>query len=73
VSADRCAWPGCARGHRPGQLMCRGHWYALPGYMRDRIWASYVPGQNAITCTDEYRAALRAVLDYARQQNEVTR
>ena len=68
MSDNECAWPGCPRDHRPGQLMCRGHWYSLPGHLRDRIWASYVPGQNAITCTSEYREALRDVLEYARGQ-----
>lgn len=25
--------------------MCRRHWWSLPKRMRDRIWATYRPGQ----------------------------
>ena len=49
--------------------MCRQDWYRLPKALRDRIWAHYVPGQTALTCSPEYRDALVAVLEYARQAN----
>lgn len=27
--------------------MCRRHWFMVPKLMRDRIWATYRPGQEA--------------------------
>jgi hypothetical protein len=49
--------------------MCYRHWVSLPGQLRARIWEHYRPGQNALTCSPEYRDALRDVLAYARQVN----
>lgn len=25
---------------------CKPHWFALPKHLRDRIWSTYVPGQE---------------------------
>jgi hypothetical protein len=25
---------------------CKSHWFQLPKYLRDKIWAAYVPGQE---------------------------
>lgn len=25
---------------------CKTHWFRLPKFLRDRIWATYVPGQE---------------------------
>jgi hypothetical protein len=46
--------------------MCREHWYALPESIRDRVNATYRPGQNALTASRAYRAALHDALSYAR-------
>ena len=51
------------------RLGCRPHWFALPKALRDAIWAHYRPGQDAASCTPEYRDALRAVLAYAYERN----
>jgi hypothetical protein len=55
-------------------LMCPPHWYTLPQDLRDGIWAHYRPGQTALTCTPQYREALRDVIAYARKHasGEVT-
>jgi hypothetical protein len=45
-------------------LACRPDWFALPPELRDRIMAHWQPGQNAVTASDEYWAALQEVLDY---------
>ncbi len=70
--AHDCAWPGCETGAKPGQLMCAQHWYRVPKRLRDRIRAHYVPGQDATTCTDAYRAAYWDVLEYGRRRNTGT-
>jgi hypothetical protein len=68
VSAGDCAWPGCPAAAKPNQLMCYPHWVSLPKHLREGIWRHYRRGQNALTCSPEYREALRDVLEYARGQ-----
>ena len=41
-----CHWPGCGRQVPPAMWGCREHWFALPKPLRDRIWATYRPGQE---------------------------
>ena len=41
-----CPAPGCGV-KIPGRLFaCREHWFVLPKPLRDRIWATYRPGQE---------------------------
>ena len=61
-----CPWPACPKQTKPRHLMCPGHWYALPADIRARISETYRPGQNALTASPAYRAALHDALDYAR-------
>jgi hypothetical protein len=68
-AGQRCAWPGCQVTAKHGRLMCYGDWKRLPADLRARIWEHYRPGQNALTCSPEYRDALRDVLAYARRVN----
>lgn len=63
-----CFWPRCTRTVPDGRLGCRPHWYALPETLRARIWEHYVPGQDADTCSQEYREALRDVVVWARDR-----
>jgi hypothetical protein len=49
--------------------MCHRDWNRLPTQLREPIWQHYRPGQTALTCTPEYRDALRDVLAYARRVN----
>lgn len=69
MTGQRCAWPGCGVTAKRGRLMCYRHWVSLPKQLRARIWEHYRPGQNALTCSPEYREALRDVLAYARRVN----
>ena len=55
-----CHWTGCKVAVPPHLWGCRPHWFALPKSLRDRIWATYVPGQE-IT-----KRPSRAYLDAAR-------
>lgn len=64
-----CFWPGCPKTVPVSRLGCRPHWLALPKALRDAIWAHYRPGQDAASCTPEYRDALHAALAYAYERN----
>lgn len=41
-----CHWPTCARVVPPSMWGCKKHWFRLPKEFRDRIWETYVPGQE---------------------------
>lgn len=41
-----CHWPGCSRQVPPAMWGCRPHWFTLPQDLRNRIWATYRPGQE---------------------------
>lgn len=59
-----CHWPGCDKRVPPAMWGCRQHWYRLPLKLRNRIWATYVPGQE-ITKTPS-----RAYLDAAKEAQD---
>lgn len=64
-----CHWPGCGKEVPPRLWGCKGHWYALPKALRDRIWATYVPGQEVTkTPSREYLAAAHDVQAWIAQQ-----
>lgn len=41
-----CHWPGCTAQVPPAMWGCKPHWFKLPKALRDRIWATYAPGQE---------------------------
>ena len=41
-----CHHPGCRVAVPPKMWGCRKHWFRLPKHLRDKIWATYVPGQE---------------------------
>jgi hypothetical protein len=41
-----CHWPGCETQCPPAMWGCRDHWYRLPQDLRDKVWATYRPGQE---------------------------
>lgn len=41
-----CHWPGCNKAVPPKLWGCKPHWFRLPKPLRDRIWATYRPGQE---------------------------
>lgn len=50
-----CHWPGCTAQVPPAKWGCLVHWRKLPKRFRDRIWASYEPGQEqTMTPSTEY-------------------
>lgn len=59
-----CHWPGCERKVPPALWGCREHWYKLPLALRNKIWASFRPGQ------EESKAPSRAYVEAAREVRE---
>ena len=60
-----CHWPGCTRQVPPAMWGCRPHWYQLPKWLRDKVWAAYVPGQeDRMDPSEEYLTVAREVQDW---------
>lgn len=60
-----CHWPTCAKEVPPAMWGCREHWFKLPKTLRDRIWATYVSGQEITkTPSVEYIEAAHDVQDW---------
>ena len=41
-----CHAVGCNEHVPPKMLMCRRHWFMVPGHLRRQVWATYRPGQE---------------------------
>lgn len=64
-----CHWPGCNTVTPPKMWGCKMHWYMLPKHLRDRIWATYVPGQEIRKDpSDEYMSVINMVDEWIRNQ-----
>lgn len=64
-----CHWPGCSRQVPPAMWGCRPHWFALPISLRNRIWATYAPGQEVNgTPSDAYLRAADDVQAWIKEQ-----
>lgn len=46
MPAHTCHWPGCTTPVPPKMWGCKRHWFKLPKYLRDKVWATYRPGQE---------------------------
>ena len=61
MSRHTCHWPGCETAVPPAMWGCKAHWFKLPKALRDRIWATYRPGQEITkTPSAAYLDAARA-------------
>lgn len=57
-----CHWPTCSNPVPPKMWGCSFHWFKLPKILRDRIWATYIEGQEERKDpTPEYLDAASAV------------
>lgn len=56
-----CHWPGCDKQVPPAMWGCKTHWFKLPIGLRNKIWATYRPGQ------EKTRTPSRAYVHVARQ------
>lgn len=53
--SHHCHWPGCDKQVPPARWGCAKHWYVLPKRLRDRVWATFRPGQEVnFTPSREY-------------------
>lgn len=68
-----CHWPGCDKQVPPAMWGCKPHWFKLPRALRNRIWATYEPGQErTLTPSREYLEAARAVQDWIAEQENTS-
>ena len=59
-----CHAVGCERAVPPRYLMCSAHWGMVPHHLQQRVWATYVRGQEVRKDpTPEYLAAARAAIN----------
>lgn len=66
-----CHWPGCGLAVPPHMWGCRSHWFTIPKYLRDKIWATYRPGQEITkTPSAEYIAAATEVQEWIRSYKQ---
>lgn len=73
MSAHTCHWPGCTTAVPPRLWGCKPHWYRLPKALRDRIWATYRPGQeNTKDPSEAYLDAADEVQRWIREHGGAT-
>lgn len=64
-----CHWPGCDQQVPPAMWGCRKHWFTLPKPIRDRIWATYQPGQEvSMTPSQAYIEAAEAAQQWIKNR-----
>lgn len=60
-----CHWPGCKQQVPPALWGCKRHWFQLPKSLRNKIWATYEPGQEVDgTPSDSYLKVAREVQEW---------
>lgn len=69
-----CHWTDCQREVPPAMWGCRQHWFTLPKSLRDRIWATYRPGQEITkTPSAAYIEAAQAVQAWIRDSGVIAK
>ena len=64
-----CHWPGCEKQVPPAMWGCKQHWFALPQGLRNRIWATYKPGQEkTMTPSPQYLAVADEVQQWIKDR-----
>jgi hypothetical protein len=58
--ARRCPIPYCGELIDPSRLMCRTHWHLIPKQLRDRVWATWRSGEEALS--SEHLEAVRLAI-----------
>lgn len=67
-----CHWPTCKVEVPPSMWGCKKHWFKLPKKLRDRVWETYVPGQEATkTPSNEYMKIALEIQDWALVNPEI--
>ena len=71
MSKHLCHWPGCLMPVPPKLWGCKRHWFRLPKLLRDRIWQTYVPGQEITkTPSPEYIQAALEVQQWIKENDK---
>jgi hypothetical protein len=70
--SHHCHWPGCPVEVPPKLWGCKKHWYMLPKYLRDKIWATYRPGQEVTKDpSDAYWDAAMEVREWIEANHQI--
>lgn len=68
-----CHWPGCDKQVPPAMWGCKAHWFKLPRGLRNKIWATYQPGQEVDgTPSERYLKVAREVQEWIAEQEAPT-
>lgn len=60
-----CHWPGCDKQVPPAKWGCLPHWRKLPKHLRDKIWATFEPGQEIkMTPSREYVKVAKEIQEW---------
>jgi hypothetical protein len=71
-SIHECHWPTCEEEVPPKLWGCKKHWFRLPKRLRDRIWATYKPGQEITkTPSSSYMKIALEVQDWCLENPEI--
>jgi hypothetical protein len=66
-----CHWPGCDRQVPPAMWGCKVHWFALPKALRDKVWETYEPRQEAdLSPSDAYLSVADEVQTWIRDHGK---
>ncbi len=59
----------CSRKVPPKMLMCRRHWFMVDKPLRDKVWETYIVGQEVTKDpTSEYLKAAQAAIACVRRK-----
>lgn len=68
----RCHWPTCNLNVPPKMWGCKKHWFKLPQAIRNRIWATYKPGQEITkTASKSYLKVALEAQDWALENPDI--
>ncbi len=67
-----CHWPTCKTEVPPAMWGCKKHWFKLPKRLRNRVWATYKPGQEITkTPSQDYLNVIHDVQIWADKNPDV--
>lgn len=68
--SHHCHWPTCELSVAPARWGCRGHWYSLPQWLRNKIWAAYHAGQEeTLSPSRSYVEVAQEAQDWIAEKN----
>jgi hypothetical protein len=72
--SHHCHWTGCTKKVPPSKWGCFEHWRRLPQSLRNKIWATFRPGQEETkTPSREYVAVALEVREWIQHDIDRTR